>query len=78
MSYTKKYDWKPVDEIKGWEEPNMRDSLHKVIVEENETGDKNRQKFNFTPDQTSSNRWKKRVDRWIERLISSDKASVLE
>jgi len=70
--YTQRHDWKAVEETKGWKQANMRDSLHKVTVEEHETGDKNRQTFNFTPEQTSSTRWKKHVDKWIDRLVSSN------
>jgi len=75
--YTQIYDWKVVDETKGWENPNLRDSLHKVVVVENETANENRQIFNFTPSQTSGTRWKKHVDQWIEEMTETEKTSVL-
>lgn len=77
MNYTKRFDWEAVDEVKGWEHQNQRDDLHKVTVVEYETGNNNRQTFNFTPAQTSSDRWIKHVDQWIERLNTSERSSVL-
>lgn len=74
--YTQEYDWQAVDEVKGWENQNMRENLHKVKVKEFETGDENTQWFNFTPDQTDSNRWKKHVDQWIERVQKNLNPSV--
>lgn len=75
--YTQKHDWDAVDEVKGWENPNMRDSLHKVTVVEHETGNEHEQTFNFTPDQTSTSRWKKHVDQWIDRMQNTEKTGVL-
>jgi len=79
MTYNKKYSWKAIEEKKGWSEenPDLRNSLHKVKIKENETGNKNTQWFNFTPNQTSSDRWKKHVDQWIKSLINSEKTTVL-
>jgi len=76
-NYIQNLNWDVVSEQKGWEDPNMRDNLHKVTVVENETGNENQQTFNFTPDQTSTNRWKEHVDQWIERLQNTEKSSVL-
>ena len=66
QNYTSKYNWKVVKEVKGWENKNMRDNLHKVKIQEQETGKKNTQMF--TPKQTDSSQWKKHIDQWIERL----------
>lgn len=77
QQYTQIYEWEAVDEVKGWNNPNMRDDLHKVTVVEYETGNKNKQTFNFTPKQTSSTNWKKHIDQWIERLTQPNKTSVL-
>jgi len=78
MKYTKKYDWDAVDEVKGWEKKNMRDSLHKVTVEEKETGKNKTQTFNFSPSQTSGDVWKKHVDQWVEGLTNNKGSSVLQ
>lgn len=77
MNYKKEFDWEPIKEEKGWKNKNMRDYLHKVVVEEHETGEKNRQKFNFTREQTSDDRWKKHVDQWVERLDDDRDPSVM-
>jgi len=73
MNYEKKYDWKPV------EEDRSHDVVHKVKVEEHETGKEKQKWFNFEYKQTEGSRWKKHVDQWIEKLRSSDqdKPSVL-
>lgn len=78
MTYTKKYDWQPIEEMKGWEDPNMSDNIHKVKVREKETGNQNTQWFNFSPKQTDTGRWKKHVDQWIERLQSDRNPSVVD
>lgn len=80
-NYTQEYDWTPVDEMKGWEEPNQPDHIHKVTVVEHETGDENRIIFNFSPSQTSDpGRWKKAVDRRVQQMLEAREKnpSVLE
>ena len=76
MTYKQIHDWQVLEEEKGWDKPNMSDELHRVKIREKETGDKNEQWFHFTPNQTSSERWKKHVDQWIKRLEDNPKPSL--
>lgn len=69
MRYSKKFDWQPVDEQKGWEKDDLRDNLHRIKVREQETDQENTQWFNFKVSQTQNDSWKRHVDQWIEKKL---------
>jgi len=68
MTYTKQYNWTKKDEIKGWKAEDVPSDMHKIKIEENETGRKESKWFNFSVDQSESGRWKKHIDQWVARI----------
>jgi len=68
MTYEKQHDWEKVDEKKGWKTENMPSDMYKVKISENEVNQGKHRWFNFTIEQKDSDRWKKHVDQWVERL----------